>query len=236
MKNVKELYYRFSLNKINLILIFISIILLFLIFNLWDFNIMSLDYNFDRGRYHMLYINDNISIISIISICLISVIIAIDTIGNNGRFDILFLSKITNKELIRIKLRNYIIMTIIYTSIIYLLMILVGTYRFEGFYFDIVLLKLWIAIIIVNIEVLLFSFLLIRLTKVGFSAIFVLILYFISSIVYDINKILGNVFLFHIDYSSNDFFKPGLFIGILFDVIVYKLIIKIFGNKEFKAI
>lgn len=234
MNNIKKLYMYYTFNKANIIILFLSIVGFLVIFNLWDFDIAGYEYYSNPSFYNLLYLKNNISIIEIVSMLVVIVILSIDSMSNNGRFDSIFLSKIKHKDIIKTQIKTYTILIFMYTTLIYLLLILTGVYRLEGFIIKMNILIIYLGLLVFNIEVMMISFLFIKLTGFGLSGIITLVWYFITSLIYDSHKIIGNIFLFHMNLDKFKIFFLGLLIAIFIIILIYVLLIKVISKKEYK--
>lgn len=234
MNNIKKLYMHYTFNKANIIILFLSIVGFLVIFNLWDFDIAGYEYYSNPSFYNLLYLKNNISIIEIVSMLVVIVILSIDSMSNNGRFDSIFLSKIKHKDIIKTQIKTYTILIFMYTTLIYLLLILTGVYRLEGFIIKMNILIIYLGLLVFNIEVMMISFLFIKLTGFGLSGIITLVWYFITSLIYDSHKIIGNIFLFHMNLDKFKIFFIGLLIAIFIIILIYVLLIKVISKKEYK--
>lgn len=231
MKNIRNLYFYYSFNRTNLIILGISIFVMLIIYNMYDFDISTIDYIYDRSSYHYEYISSSLGIMIPISIVVIMLILSIDYMTNKKRFDLLFLSRYSERNLIKIKISVYLTLSFIYVSILYLLMIIVAELRFQDFKFNLLFMKLYVGLIIQSFVATLIILALMNLTKAGYSAIIVLILYFISIIVGDINKIFATIIFIYIDIPG-DILPGGLILSLIILMLYMCLVIKVSKNKK----
>lgn len=231
MKNIRNLYFYYSFNRTNLIILGISIFVMLIIYNMYDFDISTIDYIYDRSSYHYEYISSSLGIMIPISIVVIMLILSIDYMTNKKRFDLLFLSRYSERNLIKIKISVYLTLSFIYVSILYLLMIIVAELRFQDFKFNLLFMKLYVGLIIQSFVATLIILALMNLTKAGYSAIIVLILYFISIIIGDINKIAATIIFIYIDIPG-DILPGGLILSLIILMLYMCLVIKVSKNKK----
>ena len=52
MKNIKRLYLSYTFNRPNIIILFVSILLIFALLNLYNFDILDYDYQEDISYYN----------------------------------------------------------------------------------------------------------------------------------------------------------------------------------------
>lgn len=231
MKNIRNLYFYYSFNRTNLIILGISIFVMLIIYNMYDFDISTIDYIYDRSSYHYEYISSSLGIMIPISIVVIMLILSIDYMTNKKRFDLLFLSRYSERNLIKIKISVYLTLSFIYVSILYLLMIIVAELRFQDFKFNLLFMKLYVGLIIQSFVATLIILALMNLTKAGYSAIIVLILYFISIIVGDINKIFATIIFIYIDIPGR-ILPGGIILSLSIFTLYLCLVIKVSKNKK----
>ena len=231
MKNIKKLYFYYSFNRTNLIILGLSIFVMLIIYNMYDFDIYTIDYMYDRNAFHSEYISSSLGVMIPISIVVIMLVLSIDYMTNKKRFDLLFLSRYSKRDLAKIKIAVYLTLSFIYVSILFMLMIIVAEIRFTDFKFDLYYLKLYVGLIIQSFVATMIIMLVMDLTGAGYSAIIALILYFLSFVIGDMNKIIATLIFIYIDISGS--ILPG---GIILSLIIFSiyLFLVIFGAKNEK--
>lgn len=233
MNNIKKLYFNYTFNRANIIIIFISLLIIGVILNLYDFDISALDYSMDHKFYHEDFLFFSLQYVMPVAIVVIITIIIIDNISNSKRFDILFCTKIKSKNLLKIKMMVYLTLSFYYMSATYIMIMFVGLMRFTYFRFDYKMLQLYIMMILMAFEATLMSMLIIRCTNLAYSAILVFIIYFISKIVLDINKYLGSLMFLNVDIHNK--IAPLTIAGSIGIVCIYYLsLLTMYGKKELK--
>ncbi len=233
VNNIKKIYFYYTFNIPNIIIISISILVMMLMFNLYDFDISIIDYNADYINYHTEYITSSLSVFIPLLIVVVILVISIDYMTNHKRFDLIFSSRFSSKEILKIKLNVYLTFVFIYVSFLYLMMILFGCLRFNYFRFDIELFKIYVLLELIGIEAVILINLIMRITKIGFSSILVLILYFLSLIVVDNNKIISRMIFTNFRYEKC-IVDSNMFISIIVIIIYYLLLMVFCSKKEFK--
>lgn len=241
MKNLKKIYFYFTFNKINIITLFLSLLSLFLIFLFYKLDISIYEYEANINYYTNVFLNDNLSYICLISSITLLLLIAIDYITNANRFDIIFIPKYSKEQILFSKLNTYLFIAINYSLISYLCLLFVGVIKFDGFVINFKIVRIYFYLLLYNIEVIVISLFLVLTIKNGFCAIITIILYFLSSLIYESNKYIANILLMHIDASSNMFF--ACFISILIIIILICILLRFncgiklcFKNKRLKII
>ena len=218
MKNIKKLYFYYSFNRTNLIILGLSIFVMLIIYNMYDFDIYAIDYMYDRNAFHSEYISSSLGVMIPISIVVIMLVLSIDYMTNKKRFDLLFLSRYSKRDLAKIKIVVYLTLSFIYVSILFMLMIIVAEIRFTDFKFDLYYLKLYVGLIIQSFVATMIIMLVMDLTGAGYSAIIALILYFLSIVIGDMNKIIATLIFIYIDISGS--ILPG---GIILSLIIFSI-------------
>ena len=125
MNNIKKLYFNYTFNRANIIIIFISLLIIGVILNLYDFDISALDYSMDHKFYHEDFLFFSLQYVMPVAIVVIITIIIIDNISNSKRFDILFCTKIKSKNLLKIKIMVYLTLSFYYMSATYIMSMLI---------------------------------------------------------------------------------------------------------------
>ncbi len=233
MDNIKKLYLNYTFNRANIIIISISLVIMGIVVNLYDFSIPMIDYSMDYKFYHKDFLIYSLQYTMPIAIVVLITIIIIDSISNSKRFDILFCTKVRPQNILRIKTRVYLTLAFYYISFAYVIIMLIGLARFSHFRFNYKMLQLYIMMVLMGFEAVLMSLLIIRITSVTYAAILVFIIYFISRIFFDMNKVLGS-FLF-LNPDLNNKIAPLTILGSFIIVFIYlEMLIRIFGKKELK--
>lgn len=202
----------------------LSLVSLLIIFLVNKMDVSIYDYQANISNYNNLFLNDNLSYICLISSITLVLLIAIDYITNADKFDIIFIPKYSNASILASKFITYFIVAINYTMISYLCLLMVGVIRYSGFIINFKVILLYFYLLLFNIEVIVISLFLVLMFKNGFCAIISIILYFLSSIIYDSNKIIANIILFHIDAQNN--MTVGFIICIVIIIILIILLMK----------
>ena len=198
-----------------------------------NFDILDYDYQEDISYYNIDYLRFGLNFIMPISIVVIISIISIDHILNGKRFDLLFCTKITPKGLLIIKYKVYILLSVIYMSIIWCMLVITGLLRLNYFYLNQSLIQLLIMLNFIGILVVVMSLLAIRITKIGYSSIIVFIVYYVSRIISDINMYIGNLIFLNVDLN-NKIAPLGLLPSFGIVVLYSCVLIFVFGKKELK--
>ncbi len=233
MNNVRKLYLSYTFNRTNVIILSASLLLIFILLNLFDFDVSMFDYYEDISVYHNDYLKFAIDYVLPIIIVVIVSSISIDHIQNNHRFDLIFSTKISSKALLKIKISVYLLLSFLYVTIAYIMIMLVGMARFKYFMFDSDMLKILFMMNFIGFEAVLLSLLIIRITKIGYSGIIVFLIFLIARIVGDINPILGSIIFLHINLF-NKIAPLGLVPSFLFDIMYLVILITCFGKNELK--
>lgn len=201
-KRIRSLYLSYTFNRGNLAILLISLILIAVVLNLFDFDISNFDYQEDIIYYHRDYLRYAINLTLPIAIVVIVSILAIDYSVNQKKFDLLFVTKVESKDLLKIKIYVYLLLSFFYLSLIYILIMFTGFLRFKYFSFDVDILKIYFMMIFMGIEASILSMIIIRLTRIGYSSILIFILYFVGRIVTDIEEHIGNIIFLNIDLNN----------------------------------
>lgn len=233
MKNINKIYFYYTFNRPNIIILGISMIVICIMFNLYDFDVSLFDYMADMNYYHMDYIAEELGVMIPLSLVVIMLITSIDFVSNNKKFDILFISKLDSKDILKIKLKVYFTLSFIYISLLYLIMIIIGIFRFSGFRFSLGMLKLYFSLLLQSFEAIIIIFIITRLTKNGYSSIIVLLLYFISLLISEYSEIISNIVFINVDALYNGT-KIGLFPAFAIDFVYALILTKLLCKKEFK--
>jgi len=202
MNNIRRLYISYTFNRANIIIIMVSAFLLFILFNLYDFDISNFDYVEDISYFHDDYLRFSLNIASPISLVVLITIICIDYITNQKRFDLIFATRIKSKELLKIKIYVYLLLSFLYMTIIWILIISIGVIRFNYFKLDLKMIQIYFMMIFIASEAVILSMIIQRATRIGFSAILVFIIYFVSRIISDANAYIGNILFLNINPFS----------------------------------
>jgi len=233
MNNIRRLYISYTFNRANIIILMVSALLLFVLFNLYDFDISLFDYVEDITYFHDDYIRFSLNIASPISLVVLISIICIDYITNQKRFDLIFATRIKSKDLLKTKIYVYLLLSFLYMTIIWIMIMVIGIIRFKYFKLDQEMLQIYFMLNFIGAEAILMSMILQRATRIGFSAIIVFIIYFISRIVSDINKYIGNVLFLNINPFSK-ISALGLLPSFAIVLAYLTLLLAVFSKRELK--
>ncbi|MCR5706038.1 MAG: hypothetical protein K6G48_04525 [Acholeplasmatales bacterium] len=233
MNNIRRLYTSYTFNRANIIILMVSALLLFVLFNLYDFDISLFDYVEDITYFHDDYIRFSLNIASPISLVVLISIICIDYITNQKRFDLIFATRIKSKDLLKTKIYVYLLLSFLYMTIIWIMIMVIGIIRFKYFKLDQEMLQIYFMLNFIGAEAILMSMILQRATRIGFSAIIVFIIYFISRIVSDINKYIGNVLFLNINPFSK-ISALGLLPSFAIVLAYLTLLLAVFSKRELK--
>ncbi len=233
MNNIKKLYLNYTFNRANIIIILLSLMIVGVILNLYDFSIPEIDYSMDQIFYHNDYLIFALQYAMPVAIVVLITIIIIDNISNSKRFDILFTTKVSSKKILKIKIMVYLGLAFYYISALYIMIMLVGLSRFTYFRFNYKLFQLYIMMVLISFEAVLMSLLFIRVSGLAYSAILVFIIYFMSRIFFDMNKILGSILFLNPDINGK--IAPISIAGSILVVVAYaEILIRMYGKKELK--
>lgn len=232
MKNIKKLYYYSIINRTNLIILGISLLLMILLFSLWDYD--RVDYIVNYDSINRDYLKNCIMIIEVVLIVLIALIIAIDNIFNSGKFDSLFINRISIRYIRRIRINCYIIISIIWSSILFLIMILIGLLKLRYMIFSFYHFKIYILLVLFNIEAVLLASLFIRILKISLASILIIFMFLTSFILGNITRVGSNAILINIDVNYISIFQ--YIYGIFVVVVLYILLDRALNKGDYKSI
>lgn len=232
MKNIKKLYYYSIINRTNLIILGISLLLMILLFSLWDYD--RVDYIVNYDSINRDYLKNCIMIIEVVLIVLIALIIAIDNIFNSGKFDSLFINRISIRYIRRMRINCYIIISIIWSSILFLIMILIGLLKLRYMIFSFYHFKIYILLVLFNIEAVLLASLFIRILKISLASILIIFMFLTSFILGNITRVGSNAILINIDVNYISIFQ--YIYGIFVVVVLYILLDRALNKGDYKSI
>ncbi len=240
-KYLIEMYSSFYLNKTSLIIFGLSIILLMIIF------LTSIESNISRKMYEINYesiINAYFNecffaatlIIAIFSIFLGSM----EGITQVSKFDAMFVGNNNRFDILLAKIIAFIIIDYIFISIVFLILFLIPTIKFDYFTFKLEYLKILINIIIWSNFILFISMIISLLIQNYFSPLLVFIYYFLMKLMSDssnkriknyVNAIFPQIYL-NQNLSIN--FTFGTFYVINLIIIMIIVLNIIYSRKNLK--
>lgn len=232
-RNIKRLYFYYTFNRPNAIILGLSLLILTILFNTYDFDISSYNYLVNKEEYHLEYLSGALSYAIPLSLVVIMLVISIDYMMNRKRFDLIFISKLKPNEILKCKLYVYLLMALVYSITVYTALILTAVLRFDNFYLKYDHIKLFFALMLQDVIATLIIFLIIRITKIVYSSIIIMVLYFISLIISDYSEVAASIIFVHIDMYDN-VIGIGILPIFLIAIIYYFIIVEIYGKKELK--
>ena len=228
-----------KLSLISTIFMFLSIFLLIVI--------TCINSSFELSRYEVLnefklisenYLSETLQLIELVEVLFIILLVELELFQNTDNFDSYFVSMIGKKKFFYSKLFSYLIVILLYTTVIFIQFALIYLLRFRSIYHIKLILNCYFNYLIYFVLVFFITYIFVILFKNYFSAMIVFLYYWISKLIEERNQFLNILFpTIFLDFEVNSsYFETKTIYIIFYILILYFLSIKIYEFKDLKVV